>query len=408
MLDNIIINIILVLFPFLLYFVYNCYIGINNKPNYKKIVFEFTIIFSLYICIKFGQNTENNEILLFINMPILVAYLKKKDKLAVFTSILTLLYIYFAYSINIKIFYIMINFIGYFIIYTICRKKKSTNDNFIISIAIFQSFILSFLYYFNSNIKEYLLLKIIWMIIMFFLISIFILYMFQLLDNLSNIFVSVKDLEKEKQLKNSLFKLTHEIKNPLAVCKGYLQMMNLDNKEKTEKYLNIIKDEIERSLAIMADFKELNKITLTKDLVDINLLIEEVYNSLNLLTSSKNINIEFINKEEIYVNIDYNKIKQVLINIIKNSIEAIENNGIIKIDTHTNKTYLYIEITDNGIGMDKETIDKITELFFTTKQNGTGLGVALSNEIIKAHSGSIKYSSQLNIGTKVTIKLPLK
>ena len=166
---------------------------------------------------------------------------------------------------------------------------------------------------------------------MFFLISIFILYMFQLLDNLSNIFVSVKDLEKEKQLKNSLFKLTHEIKNPLAVCKGYLQMMNLDNKEKTEKYLNIIKDEIERSLAIMADFKELNKITLTKDLVDINLLIEEVYNSLNLLTSSKNINIEFINKEEIYVNIDYNKIKQVLINIIKNSIEAIENNGIIKI-----------------------------------------------------------------------------
>lgn len=408
MLDNIIINIILVLFPFLLYFVYNCYMGINNKQNYKKVIFEFTIIFSLYICIKFGQNTENNEILLFINMPILVAYLKKQDKLAVLTSILTLLYIYFAYSINIKIIYIMINFIGYFIIYTICRKKKTTNDNFIISIAIFQSFILSFLYYFNSNIKEYLLLKIIWMIIMFFLISIFILYMFQLLDNLSNIFVSVKDLEKEKQLKNSLFKLTHEIKNPLAVCKGYLQMMNSDNKEKTEKYLKIIKDEIDRSLSIMADFKELNKITLTKDLVDINLLIEEVYDSLNLLTSSKNINIEFTNKEEIYINIDYNKIKQVLINIIKNSIEAIENNGIIKIETHTTKINLYIEITDNGIGMDKETIDKIAELFFTTKQNGTGLGIALSNEIIKAHSGSIKYNSKLNVGTKVTIKLPLK
>lgn len=408
MLDNIIINIILVLFPFLLYFVYNCYMGINNKQNYKKVIFEFTIIFSLYICIKFGQNTENNEILLFINMPILVAYLKKQDKLAVLTSILTLLYIYFAYSINIKIIYIMINFIGYFIIYTICRKKKTTNDNFIISIAIFQSFILSFLYYFNSNIKEYLLLKIIWMIIMFFLISIFILYMFQLLDNLSNIFISVKDLEKEKQLKNSLFKLTHEIKNPLAVCKGYLQMMNSDNKEKTEKYLKIIKDEIDRSLSIMADFKELNKITLTKDLVDINLLIEEVYDSLNLLTSSKNINIEFTNKEEIYINIDYNKIKQVLINIIKNSIEAIENNGIIKIETHTTKINLYIEITDNGIGMDKETIDKIAELFFTTKQNGTGLGIALSNEIIKAHSGSIKYNSKLNVGTKVTIKLPLK
>ena len=392
MLDNIIINIILVLFPFLLYFVYNCYIGINNKNNYKKIVFEFTIIFSLYICIKFGQNTDNNEILLFMNMPILVSYLKKKDKLAVFTSILALLYIYYTNSINVKIIYIMINFIGYFII----------------SIATFQSFILSFLYYFNSNIKEYLFLKIIWMIIMFFLISIFILYMFEILDNLSNVFVSIKDLEREKQLKNSLFKLTHEIKNPLAVCKGYLQMINLDNKEKSEKYLQIIKEEIERSLTIMADFKELNKITLTKDLVDINLLVEEVYNSLKLLINSKNINIEFTNKEEIFVSIDYNKIKQVLINIIKNSIEAIENNGIIKIETYANKTNIYIDIIDNGIGMDKETLTKISELFFTTKQNGTGLGVVLSNEIIKAHSGTIKYNSKLNEGTKVTIKLPLK
>ena len=406
MLDNIIINIILALFPFLLYFVYNCYMGINNKPNYKKIVFEFTIIFSLYICIKFGQNTENNEILLFINMPILVAYLKKKDKLAVFTSILTLLYIYFAYNINIKIIYIMINFIGYFIIYTICRKKKTTNDNFIISIAIFQSFILSFLYYFNSNIKEYLLLKIIWMIIMFFLISIFILYMFQLLDNLSNIFVSVKDLEKEKQLKNSLFKLTHEIKNPLAVCKGYLQMMNLDNKEKSEKYLKIIKDEIERSLAIMADFKELNKITLTKDLVDINLLVEEVYNSLNLLTSSKNINIEFINKEEIYVNIDYNKIKQVLINVLKNSIEAIENKGKIEISSNIYKKYIDIIIEDDGIGMSEDTLKQLKTMFFTTKLNGSGLGVCLSNEIINAHNGELIYTSKEGVGTKVTIRLP--
>lgn len=405
MLDNIIINIILILFPFLLYFVYNCYIGLINQ-NKKDYMLDLTIVLSLYLCIKFGQNTSNFEILPFISIPVLVAYLKKKDKLAVGVSLIILVYIFIKYNKNLKIIYIIITFVGFFIIYKICKNK--TKDKFIIIVSTYNSFILSFLYYFNSNINEYRVLKIIWIIIVFFLISLFILYIFEVLDNISNIFISIKELEKEKQIKNSLFKLTHEIKNPLAVCKGYLQMINLDNKEKAEKYITIIKDEIERSLSIMQDFKELNKITLTKELVDINLLIDEVYNSLALLINSKNIKIEFLNKEEIYINIDYNKIKQVLINIIKNAVEAIKDKGLIKINTYTNKNNVYIEIIDDGIGMDEETINKMTELFFTTKQNGTGLGVALSNEIIKCHQGTITYNSKINKGTKVTITLPLK
>lgn len=404
MLDNVVLNIILVLFPILIYFVYVCYAEVNSKKN-KNIAFEILTFTSLYLCLKYGNNIEQTGLLLFSNIPILVSYLKRKDKLAVFLSMFTLCYCYFCMDIN--MYFIIIKYVAYFIIFYICQKKRIANNKFIIIVSSFQAFFLSFIYYYSFN-KTFLFIEVVWLIIIFLITSIFILYLFETINELSGIFINIKDLEKEKQIKNSLFKLTHEIKNPLAVCKGYLEMINLNNIEKSSKYIEIIKQEIDRSLLIMADFKELNKINLNKEFVDINLLIGEICDSLKILTHSQNINLIFNEKEEIYLNVDYNKIKQVLINIIKNSIEAIEEKGIIEINTYNKNKYFYIEIIDNGIGMDKDTIDRITEMFFTTKKNGTGLGIALSNEIIKAHNGNIEYESKIKNGTKVTIKLPLK
>lgn len=404
MLDNVIINIILVLFPILIYFVYTCYTEINNTKN-KNIAFEILIFSSLYLSLKYGNNIDNNGLLLFSNIPILVSYLKRKDKLAVILSLFTMCYCYLKFGVN--MYYIIIKHVAYFIIFYICQKKRIENNKFIIIVASFQAFFLSFIYYFNLE-ETGKFFDVLWLIIIFLIISIFILYIFETINKLSGMFINLKELEKDKQIKNSLFKLTHEIKNPLAVCKGYLEMLNLENKEKSIKYIEIIKEEIERSLLIMADFSELNKVKLNKELIDINLLTEEVCDSLKLLTKSKNISLLFDNTEEVYLTVDFNKIKQVLINIVKNSIEAINSEGYIKINTYKKGKYFYLEIIDNGIGMDEKTLDRIAEMFFTTKNNGTGLGIALSNEIIKAHNGNIIYDSKINCGTKVTIKLPLR
>ena len=406
MLDNIIINIVLVLFPILIYFIYNCYKSISNNSKYSNIVLELCLISSLYLSLKYASNLSLNKLLLYPNIPILISYLKRKPKLSVLLSIITMLYAYIFLDIN--IYFTIISFIGYFIIYTISNKRHYDSNKFIIITTIFQAFILSFanfLYIDNNTIS---FINIFFMVIVFLFISIFSLKLFELIDKITNMFISISELEKDKQLKNSLFKLTHEIKNPLAVCKGYLEMINLDNREKSEKYIGIIKDEIERSLLIMADFKQLNKITLNKEILDINYLIKEVCDSLYLLIDNHNIKINFNNNEEIYISLDYNKIKQVLINIIKNSKEAIKDKGVIDIDTYTKRNKLYIKITDNGIGMDEDTLNRLTELFFTTKTNGTGLGIALSNEIIKAHNGTIEYKSKIDEGTTVIIKLPLK
>ena len=86
-------------------------------------------------------------------------------------------------------------------------------------------------------------------------------------------------LEKDKKIKDALFKLTHEIKNPLSVCKGYLEIIDLNKREKSEKYIKIMKEEIDRSLNIMTDFIQFNKIKIKKERICVNTLLEDVYDS---------------------------------------------------------------------------------------------------------------------------------
>ena len=139
------------------------------------------------------------------------------------------------------------------------------------------------------------------------------------------------------------------------------------------------------------------------------MLIEDIIDRQLPLMESNNIKFKSdLIDDDIYINGDYNRLSQVLVNIIKNSIEAINNKkGIITIKDVIKDNNINIIITDNGVGISKKIMTKIKEPFYTTKVRGTGLGVSLSDEIIKAHNGELIYESKENIGTKVTIKLPL-
>ena len=195
----------------------------------------------------------------------------------------------------------------------------------------------------------------------------------------------------------------HEIKNPIAVIKGYLDMYDVNNLEHSKKYIPILKSEVNRVLILLEDFLSINRININKEIIDIVYLLEEVVDSFEPLLKKKKIEV-ILEDGEYYIEADYNRLKQVFINVIKNSIEAIESNGIIKINITKEDKLLSIEIVDNGVGMTSEEIKKLNYPFFTTKQNGTGLGVYLSREIIKKHNGIMKYES--NNGMKVTTKLP--
>jgi signal transduction histidine kinase len=218
-----------------------------------------------------------------------------------------------------------------------------------------------------------------------------------------------KKIKQDNRLKTSLFKITHEIKNPIAVIKAYLDMLNTKDRKQVEKYIPIIKSEIDRLLNVLQDFLLVNKANVTFDLMDINMLIEDIISREITLMEANNIKFKSdLIDDEIYINGDYNRLSQVLINIIKNSIEAMENRkGVITIKDIIKDNNINIIVIDEGIGISKKIMAKIKEPFYTTKNRGTGLGVSLSDEIIKAHNGTLSYDSKEGVGTKVTIKLPL-
>lgn len=403
---DIILNLILITFPILVYLVLVCYRE-NIDNNNKGTLLTIALITSLYLCLKYIPSEINTKVLLFCNIPIVIAYMKKKHYLGIFLSIINVLYSY--YVLNIEVIIMIIKYASYLGLYLCARKKNLTSDSFILSIAIIQGFFLSFEYFFKdikASVNDFVLLLII--VFIYYFATFSILYLFKVMDKIESLNTTIKMLEKDKKIKDALFKLTHEIKNPLAVCKGYIDMIDLNKEEKALKYINIMKQEINRSLNIISDFVEYNKIKVVKEQIDLNCLLDDVYDSFKILMTNKKIKLEYKNRndQEIYFNGDYERLKQVIINILKNAYEACTENGKIEISSSLYKNYLDILIEDNGIGMDEETLKNIKEMFYTTKQNGTGLGVALSNEIIKSHNGELLFTSELNKGTKVTIRLP--
>ena len=187
-------------------------------------------------------------------------------------------------------------------------------------------------------------------------------------------------------------------------------MINLNDSKTTFKYLNIIKNEIGRTLTIMDDFLDITKVKVEKNIMDINYLLEDVSNSMKPLFKENNIKLEtYLLDDEIYINGDYNRLKQVFINIIKNAIESKseKRNLIVKISCVLEKNDYIITVKDNGVGMTNEELNEIGKAFYTTKNKGTGLGVLLSKEIIELHNGTISYTSIKGKGTNVELKLPI-
>ena len=401
-----IINIILVVFPILIYLVFSCYNLLTNK-NITKLIFIVTMCTSLYLSLSFNESYNlDNLLLIFCNIPILICYFKKESMLGVIFSLIVVIISYYKYDLNIYI--VSLKYLMYFLVYILLVKNRQFNYLFLKISAIIQGFFISFEYFYVSNGAINEIFTLLFYALVLYSITFFCLYMFKLADGITNLHEIVNNMEKENRLRDSLFKLTHEIKNPIAVCKGYLDMLNLDNRDKSEKYIRIVKSEIDRSLNIMNDFMEYSKIKVSKEIFDMTLLLDEIYDSFKLLVDNKRIKFIYDNTyEDIYIWGDFNRLKQVFVNIIKNSIESMENGGIIKMVVKVNSNQVFISISDNGIGMTLEELSNIKEMFYSTKKNGTGLGVALSNEIVLAHNGELNYSSVLNEGTVCTISLPM-
>ncbi len=403
-------NCIYLLCPISLYLIYITYRK-NIQHEENNLAFEIALTSSLYFILRYGLPLHHNYPTMLFDIPLLLAFSKKKTELSIFISVV-LIY-YQTLFLHMAPGLLIIEYIIYFIGYLCLTKSKFSLVNLIHGFIIINSFFLTIkVFWFIAPNRSYYdnITYLIFLILVIYVASFIILYFLNKGEKIVDFNNSLYAIEKEKELRASLFKVTHEIKNPIAVCKGYLDMLDPNDQKKCIKYIPIIKGEINRTLVLMDDFLDYTKIKIEKEELDLVMLLEELDSALKPLFHERKIATNYnIPYEELYMEADYNRLKQVLINIFKNAVEAKDGSkekSIIEVVVKDLGKDVSIKIKDNGIGMTKEELDKVGQMFFTTKKKGTGLGTCLSKEIIKLHDGNITYSSKKNEWTEVNITLP--
>ena len=375
----------IVIIPIIIYIIF---FHIKDEINklHNNVTLELTILLIYFLCLYVFIRIFKVEYIYYITLPIILSFIFDKYKLNIFLSIINIFMT--SYLLDINIFCLLSYYIILFTLYFIIKNKKDFISTYTI-LNIIYMFLLN-----NYNI--------------IFLISIYLIYsLIILLKKRMKLYYTLEDIENNKLIKTSIFKVTHEIKNPLAVIKGYLSIFDPYDSEKCLKYKNILEIEVENALNVLKDFSSINHLDIKKNNINYYDLLMEAKETILPFFNDKNIKLNINSPRELIVNADYNRMKQVLINILKNSTEALSDNGKIDIKSYIENNKLITIIKDNGHGMDKETIDNLFTPFYSKKSFGTGLGLCLSKEIIELHNGTIKYTSKLNLYTEVKIVIPV-
>ncbi|MED1864764.1 ATP-binding protein [Fictibacillus nanhaiensis] len=205
--------------------------------------------------------------------------------------------------------------------------------------------------------------------------------------------------------------VAHEIRNPLTSLKGFVQLIQ-NQTDEFDQYLTIILTEVDRIEHIIKEFLVLSKSNSQNFVMScVTDIINDTVDLLNTQAIMKNIEIKKELENQIpLIFCDPLQLKQVFINFLKNAIEASAVGDCVEINMKVsqNKEFLQVQIRDYGCGMDETVMKKIGKPFFTTKDEGTGLGLMVSTNIIKHHNGRLDVKSKKGKGTMFTINIPIQ
>lgn len=199
--------------------------------------------------------------------------------------------------------------------------------------------------------------------------------------------------------------VTHEVRNPMAVVRGYLQILQKKTPDEYDYYYKIVLEELDRAGGIIDDFLALAR---TKQQMNEKRTLRSVVEDLwPLLQADANLRGQTIRLEDgaegEKISMHPGEIKQLVLNLARNGLEAMDDKGELVIAIEELEDRLRLRVKDNGPGISEETLERIKQPFFTTKKTGTGLGLALCSGIAERHGGSLSIESKVGAGTEVRI-----
>jgi signal transduction histidine kinase len=202
--------------------------------------------------------------------------------------------------------------------------------------------------------------------------------------------------------------VVHEIRNPLSSIKGAIEILEADVSEERMEFAKIAKREIERLDNIVQSFFDFSRSkNLNKQKVQIDQVISEVVTLIKEQAELQRVQLSYnFNSDLPMVDADPNQVKQVLLNLAVNSLQAMPEGGHLKFRACAETGYVIIEVEDTGGGIPKEIAKKIFEPFFSTKQRGLGLGLTIAHKIMTGHGGNIEFLNT-DTGVKFILRFPI-
>ncbi|MGN1039054.1 MAG: sensor histidine kinase, partial [Oscillospiraceae bacterium] len=241
----------------------------------------------------------------------------------------------------------------------------------------------------------------------------------ELCDAINNM---AEELGENERMKNGFISsISHELRTPLTAIKGWAETLesSSNNEEIAQKGLNIIVSEADRLSAMveeLLDFSRFQRMdsTINCENLDIIAIIADVVLMFGdkAKREGKSLNWSGFD-QQVIISVDQSRIKQVLINVIDNALKYTETGGIINVSaffkTLSEQQYIVIKISDNGCGIKEEDLDKVKTKFFKANytKRGSGIGLAVADEIVRLHRGQLNVESVENQGTSVELMLPV-
>ncbi|MFJ8259985.1 ATP-binding protein [Peribacillus asahii] len=406
---NILDNIFYILVSILIYFTLFDH---GKKLNqYRKALITTCMSFSIILSMKFPIYIDEYCVHDFRQIPFIIGTLYGGWPVgaALLVILLTSRFVMYGFNLLTVIVYIVIFIMTalFSVKFNTFNRKNKLNSS--VLLILFLGILTSFISLVMSDSFQITEAYVFYFIILPPFIMVLAVYIIEILKDAILIRTQMVRLEKMEVVSQLAASISHEVRNPLTVVKGFVQLLKAPDlsQEVKEQYIEHVVRELNRAESIISEYLAFAKPTMEK--VDNILINRELGYIIEMLQPLANMNLVHIS-EQLTPGITRGNIqhfKQCFLNLIKNGIEAMPNGGELSIVSYVKNFDIIIEISDSGVGMNKEQINRFGEPYYSSKEKGTGLGSMVAVKTIQAMNGTLTINSVPNKGTTITVTLPV-
>lgn len=400
---------------FLLFFIYIKYIEMKAKKISNKVFIAIVATVSIILCMTFPLHGPNGELYDMRVIPLFIGtiYGGRRVGLVLLSVILSFRLLisydnYFIVLIQYSVFYGILLFLV-----PLFSRPNEIKRKTHVAVAILFFPMIFFISVLALGLVTFSPFYLVLITIIHILPMLTVPMFISFIENTRNenlLISELKKIEKLKSVSEIAASISHEVRNPLTVVRGFLQLMKdrSISDDSRNMYIELSLKEVDRAECVISDYLTFAKPSIENiEIIDLAKEIVYVGNVVQPYAAMYNIEIAIKTVENIFIAGELQRLHQCLINLVKNGIEAMSNGGKLFIEMIDNRLDVTILVGDTGIGMTKDQLARLGTPYYSTKgSKGTGLGTMVVFSVVKAMNGKVEVESNLGLGTEFKLSFP--